>query len=432
MTDFILTNGRTLEDRTVDIEILDGSIDRIVPAGDGDPSGFDSDQQYDAAGRLVTPPLIETHTHLDSVLVGGNPRWNRSNTLEEGWRTWAAIREDITKDEIKQRARRVVEWFLSFGITRIRTHVNSSQPALTTVKALVELRAELAPVIEMQLVPFPMDSLAGDEAAQQLFESTLEMGADLVGGVPHKEPTRERAVEHINAVVDMAVANDCGLDVHSDETDDPHSRCTEVLATEVRDRGIGDRTTASHVTALHSYPNAYADKLIRLLADSEMTVVTNPITNSVLQGRYDDYPRRRGHTRIEELRAAGVPVGIGQDNIVDLFSPYGDGDPLKSAFLLAHFAHLNGYEDARALWEMLTTANAAVYGCDLESYGLEPGNEGSLVVHNMSDPFDVLRTQGPRPLVLVNGEIVAQSTRTATVSFGEEMTAVDYSRTFRE
>ncbi len=427
MKDFILTNGRTLEGTTVDIEIRDGIIDAVIPGGDGGPSRFDADQHYDAGGRLVTPPLIEPHTHLDSALIGGDPYWNRSNTLEEGWRRWTEVREELTKPEIKQRARRVIEWFVSFGITRIRTHVNSSHPDLTTVKALVELRDELT-AVDLQLVSFPMDSLAGNEAGQQIFESTLEMGVDLVGGVPHKEPTRERAIEHIDAIVDMATAYDCGLDVHIDETDDPQSRCTEVLATQVDERGIGERTTASHVTALHSYPNAYADKLIRLIADSGMSVITNPITNSVLQGRYDDYPRRRGHTRIEELRAAGVPVGIGQDNIVDLFNPYGNGDPLKGAFLLAHFAHINGYEDARTIWELLTTENAEVYGVD--SYGLEEGNEGSFVVYNQQEPFDVLRTQGPRSLVVSKGNILAQSTLNATVSLDGAPKAVDYSRSF--
>ncbi len=428
MSNFVVTSGQTLNGELVDIEIRDGIIEQIVPEGDGHTDEFDADQRYDADGRLVTPPLIEPHTHLDLTLTTGNPYWNESNTLEEGWRVWEQHREEMTKEEVKQRARKVVKWFLARGVTRVRSHinVNTSYDSFTALEALLEIREEFDDVIDLEFGAFPFDCLMTSDGQLELYEESLERGIDVAGGVPHKEHTREDGVDHVNAVLDLAEKHDRAIDLHIDETDDPQSRFTEVLASEALKRGIGDRTTASHATAMHSYSNAYADKLIRLIAESGMSVVTNPMSNAVLQGRYDDYPRRRGHTRIDELRAAGVPVAIGQDDLVDHFNNYGDGDPLSAVFVLIHYAHMDGHEDVQALWEMLIEGNAAVYGA--ENYGLEEGNEGSVVVYDGTDPFDVLRTRPVRPLVVKDGRPVARSEHAATVYVDDTERGVDFSR----
>ncbi len=429
MPEFVLTNALTLDDRMVDIEISDGTIDRVVAAGDGDPSAVEADRRYDADGRLVTPPLVEPHTHLDDTLLAGNPYWNETNTLEEGWRTTHRVRDGMDAAAYKRRATTLLQWFLANGITRVRSHVNTGPEGLEAVDALLELQETYADVIDLQLVAFPSASLYdGDETKLDRFEEALEMGADIVGGIPHKENTREKGVKHVQTIVDLAEKYDKPLDPHIDETDDPQSRFTETLASEALERGIGDRTTASHTTALHSYSNAYADKLIRLIAESGVSVITNPLSNAVLQGRYDDYPRRRGHTRIAELHDAGVTVGIGQDDVVDLFHSYGDGDPLKTAFVLVHLAHMNGQEDVGTLWQMLTTANAEIYGLEREEYGLEAGNEGSLVVYDSRSPFDALRTQSPRTLVLNSGRVVAKTERTSEVRWGGDTLQIDFDR----
>lgn len=413
MSDYILTNGITRSGRAVDIEIRDGRIDRLVDAGGGDPGDFDADQRFDAGGRLVTPPFAEVHTHLDTALTAGMPRWNKSGTLEEGWPLWVELRDDISKASIVRRAKKNVYWFAANGVTRIRTHVDTSMSNHKVVDALVELREEVADIVEIQLVGFPLDSVVLNDDKLDLMEEALDRGVDLVGGIPHKENTREDGVEHVRSLVEIADRHDAPIDFHIDETDDPNSRYTEVLANEALKRGIGSRTTASHTTAMHSYSNAYADKLIRLLAESGLSVITNPLANAVLQGRYDDYPRRRGHTRIEELRAAGVPVGMGQDDVMDAFHHYGDGDPLKTAFVLLHFAHLDGYDDVETLWNLMLEGNAEVYG--LDEYGLAEGNEGSLVVYDAPDAFNALRTQPPRSLVLRDGVPIASAERSATV-----------------
>jgi cytosine deaminase len=433
VSEFIVTDARVLgrgdsRTETRDIEIRDGVVDRIVPAGEGDPSAFESERQFDADGRLVTPPLIECHTHLYGGLTAGVPRWNQSGTLEEGWRLWDETKDDITKQDYKRRAKKVARWFVANGITRVRTHldVNSDERAETGLEAMLEVRDELEGLVDIQLVAFPMGCLyTGGEAKLDQFEAAMERGVDVVGGIPHREHIEEDGNEHVRTVLDMAETYDARADLHIDETDDPQSRYTGVLASETLKRGLGDRITASHVTALHSYSNAYADKLVRLLGESGVNVVTNPMSNAVLQGRYDDYPRRRGHTRIDALREQGVTVGIGQDDIVNHFHSYGDGDPLKAAFVLVHLAHMNGKEDSAALWDMLLHGNAAVYGVD--DYGLEPGNEGSLVVYDAVGPFDALRTQPVRPLVLRDGEPIARSSRQSTVYRDGTGQQVDFS-----
>jgi len=429
MTEFVVTNARTLDNRVVDIEIRDGTIDRVLAAGTGDLSSVDDDQRYDADGRIVTPTLVEPHTHLDDTLLAGNPYWNETNTLEEGWRTTHRVREGMDIESYKRRANTLIQWFLANGITRVRSHVNTGPEGLRAVDALLELQEAYADVVDIQLVAFPSASLYdGDETKLDRFKRALEMGVDVVGGIPHKEHTREKGVKHVQTIVDLAETYDKPLDPHIDETDDPHSRYTETLASEALERGIGDRTTASHVTAMHSYSNAYADKLIRLLAESGVSVITNPLSNAVLQGRYDDYPRRRGHTRIDELHQAGVTVGIGQDDVVDLFHSYGDGDPLKTAFVLVHLAHMNGQEDVSIIWDMLTTANARIFGIEPAAYGIKTGAEGSIVIYDSRSPFDVLRTQPPRTLVLSRGTPVARTERTTTIELNEDSIEVDFDR----
>jgi cytosine deaminase len=427
MSEYIVTDGRTLAGEAVDIEVRDGTVDRLVAAGEGDPGAFPADRRHDAAGRLVTPPLIEPHLHLDATGTAGDPRWNDSGTLAEGIDIWADYKADIAAADIVERATRTVEWYAAHGVTRVRTHADTTEPTLTTVEALLEVRDRVSDLVDLQVVAFPQDGLFTDAGHEDLFREAVEMGVDVVGAIPHNEHTREDGVRSVKLACDIAERHGLPLDLHIDETDDPGSRFTEVLASEALDRGIGARTTASHVTAMHSYNNAYADKLASLLAESGVSVVTNPPDNSVLQGSYDDYPRRRGHTRIDQLRAAGVTVGVGHDSVMDPWYHYGVADPLDAAFILVHYAHMAGRGDVPALWEMLTEANAEIFGAT--GYGLAEGNEGSLAVFDSPTPFDALRTRAPRTLVLRDGDPVARTDPTeTTVLRADEPTSVDFHR----
>ncbi|MXV62626.1 amidohydrolase family protein [Natronorubrum sp. JWXQ-INN-674] len=412
MTTWLVTDATTRDGSSVDIAIEDGAISRLEDAGSIDPSTVPDDRRYDADGRLVTPTLTEPHLHLDATLTAGEPRWNESGTLAEGIGIWGERKRSLEADDVKARAEQAIEWLAANGVTRVRTHADTTETSLTGVRALIELREDVADLVDLQVVAFPQDGVFTDESHEDLLREALEMGADVVGAIPHNEHTREDGVASVELAMDLAERYDRPVDAHIDETDDPGSRFTEVLASESIKRGIGDRVTASHTTAMHSYPNSYAAKVISLLAESDVDVVTNPPDNAVLQGRYDDYPRRRGHTRIDELRDAGVTVGLGHDSVMDPWYHYGRGDPLDAAFVLLHYAHMSGRGDVEPIWEMLTEANAEVFGVD--DYGLAAGAEGSLVVYDAPDPFNALRTQAPRTLVLKDGREIARTEPAST------------------
>lgn len=440
--DYLVTNATTLaagaeheataigpDAERVDVAVRDGRIDRVCVAGDADPGAFDDADTYDAAGRLVTPPLIEPHVHLDATLTAGDPRWNESGTLAEGIDVWAERKEALTKADVKARATEAVEWLVSHGITRVRTHADTTEATLTGVEALCELRGELSDVIDLQVVAFPQDGVFTAPEHEDLLREALEAGADVVGGIPHNEHTREDGVKDVRTAMDLAERYDAPADLHIDETDDPGSRFTEVLASETIKRDMGADVTASHATAMHSYDNAYAAKVVGLLAESGASVVTNPPDNSVLQGSYDDYPRRRGHTRIDQLREAGVPVGVGHDSVVDPWYHYGVGDQLDAAFVLLHYAQMAGRDDVDALWSMLTRENAAVFGVPESEYGLREGADGSLVVHDAASGFDALRKRAPRVRVVKSGREVARTDpATHTVVRDGEARDVTYDR----
>ncbi|MFB6197666.1 MAG: cytosine deaminase [Halobacteriaceae archaeon] len=406
MTEHLVKNASTLDGGEVDIEIRSGIIDAIVPAGQGDESDFSNDRIFDANDRLVTPPLIEPHLHLDATLTAGTPRWNQTGTLDEGIDIWGKYKKDLKYEDVQERATRCIEWLVANGVTRVRTHADTTEEDLTAVRALCDLRSDVDHLIDLQVVGFPQDGIVTDQGNEDLLRDAIDIGIDIIGGIPHNEDTREDGVQDVKIACELAGAHDMPLDLHIDETDDPGSRFTEVLASEARKRSLSG-VTASHATAMHSYPNQYAAKVIDLLKSAGVNVITNPPDNSVLQGRFDDYPRRRGHTRVDQLREAGVTVGIGHDSVMDPWYHYGIGDPLDAAFILIHYGHFSGRNDVHSIWEMLTTANAEIFGAG--NYGLKEGNDGSLAIHQASDAFNALRRRPPRRLVLRDGEPIART-----------------------
>lgn len=434
MTDYILTDAVLRNGSAVDIEIRDGRISRIAPGGEGNADTFDSDQQFDAAGRLVTPPFAEPHTHLVtantfSALLQDGYDMPEPDRFGVGWQMYNDLEERglLEPSSIVDRAAAQLDWFLAHGVTTVRTHVDTSaRHGGKLVEGLLQLRSAYEGVVDIQIAGLPLDTLTGDDANVESLRDALDSGVDVVGGIPHKEATREDGVEHVETIVDLAAEYDRPLDPHIDESDDPHSRFTGVMASEVETRSLDTKVTASHLTAMHSYPNSYADKLRGLLARNDISVITNPTTNAELQGRRDDYPRRRGHTRVDELLDAGITVGIGQDNMVDKYHPYGDCDPLGEVLFLAHFGHLTSWYDVSTLWEMVLENNAEILG--LDSYGLQPGDEGSFVVFDAPDPYNALRTRAPRRLVVREGTPVARrESGTSYVRTDDDWEAVDFS-----
>jgi cytosine deaminase len=402
MIDLILRNARVAgQDALTDLGVENG---RIVAVG-GDATAAET---IDLAGRLVTPPLVEPHIHLDAVLTVGQPRPNFSGSLFEGIAVWADRVAGLTREDVQSRVRQILRWQLACGVQHVRSHVDVCDPELTALRALVELRDEVRGLIDLQLVAFPQQGMLSFDGGRELMREAVELGADVVGGIPHYELTREDGVESVKFAMALADDYDLRVDIHCDETDDDHSRFVEVMAAETIRRGMSGRVTASHTTAMHSYNSAYAYRLIANIARAGLHMVTNPLDNAVLQGRFDTGPIRRGHTRVKQLQEAGVNVCIGHDSVMDPWYPLGYGDPLQAAFVLVHLGQMSGDGELRQLIEMITTSPAAALG--LPDYGLRPGGPADLVVFDAPSEAEALRLVAPRTLVLRGGKVVARST----------------------
>ena len=358
-------------------------------------------------GALVTPPLVEPHIHLDAVLTVGQPRPNQSGSLFEGIAIWAERVKSLTMEDVKARVRQVLRWQLANGVQYVRSHVDVCDPRLRAMRALVELREEIGDQMELQIVAFPQQGILSFEGGTELMGRAVALGADVVGGIPHFELTREMGVDSVKFAFELAAEHGLRVDIHCDETDDDHSRFVEVMAAETLRHGLEGRVTASHTTAMHSYNNAYAYRVINNIARARMHMVTNPLDNSVLQGRFDSYPIRRGHTRLKELMAAGVNVCIGHDSVMDPWYPLGYGDPLQAAFVLAHYGQMSGAEELTRLFDMITVAPARALG--VQDYGLEEGAPASLVVYDAPGELDAIRLIPRRRLVLRRGRVVART-----------------------
>jgi cytosine/creatinine deaminase len=408
MTDLLLRNARIAgQDTLTDIGVADGVITAVRNSGTAPAADEGAPEVIDLAGRLVTPPLVEPHIHLDAVLTAGHPRPNVSGSLFEGIAVWAERVAQLSYADVQQRVRQVLRWQLACGVQHVRSHVDVCDPQLRALQALVDLREEVRGLIDLQLVAFPQQGILGFDGGKELMRKAVELGADVVGGIPHYELTREDGVESVRFAMALADEHGLAVDIHCDETDDDHSRFVEVMAAETIRRGMSGRVTASHTTAMHSYNNAYAYRLISNIARAGLHMVTNPLDNAVLQGRFDTGPIRRGHTRVKQLQEAGVNVCIGHDSVMDPWYPLGYGDPLQAAFVLVHLGQMSGDSELRRLIDMITVGPAAALG--LADYGLRPGGPGDLVVFDAPSEADALRLVAPRTLVLRGGRVVARS-----------------------
>ncbi len=371
------------------------------------PDEGDAREEIDLGGALVTPALVEPHIHLDAVLTVGEPRHNQGGSLFEGIAIWAERVQSLTVEDVKRRAGEVLRWQLANGVLHVRSHVDVCDPELRALRGLVELREEIRGQLDLQIVAFPQQGIYSFENGERLMREAVRLGADVVGGIPHYELTREYGERSVRFVAELAAEHGLKVDIHCDETDDEHSRFLEVLAAETIRLGLGGRVTASHTTAMHSYNNAYAYRLIQNLRRAGLHMVTNPLDNAVLQGRFDNYPIRRGHTRVKELLAAGVNVCIGHDSVMDPWYPLGYADPLQAAFVLAHYGKMSGYQELQQLVAMITANPARALG--LADYGLHEGARADLVVFAAPSEMDAIRLVAPRRLVLRGGEIVART-----------------------
>ncbi|MCP3790337.1 cytosine deaminase [Pseudomonas fulva] len=359
----------------------------------------------DAGQNLVVPPFVEPHIHLDATLTAGQPEWNMSGTLFEGIERWAQRKQSTTHEDIKTRAKTTLNMLVDHGIQHVRTHVDVTEPGLVALKAMVEVRDEVRDHVDLQIVAFPQEGIESYPDGRALMTEAVAIGADVVGGIPHFENTREQGVSSIQFLMDLAERTGCLVDVHCDETDDPQSRFLEVLAEHARVRQMGARVTASHTVAMGSYDNAYCSKLFRLLRLSGINFVSCPTESIHLQGRFDTYPKRRGVTRVAELDRAGMNVCFGQDSIVDPWYPLGNGNILRVLEAGLHICHMLGYQDLQRCLDLITDNSARALNLG-EGYGIETGRPANLLLLSAPDDYEMVRSQGHALVSVRNGKVL--------------------------
>ncbi len=401
--------------------------EKITELSQGDVSDWQG-EELDVKGSLVSAPFIEPHIHLDTTLTAGEPEWNQSGTLFEGIQKWAQRKETLTHEDVKERAKKALKWQIAQGIQHVRTHVDVTDPTLTALKALLEVKEEMSSHVDLQLVAFPQEGILSYPSGAELMEEALKMGADVVGGIPHFEFTREYGVSSMKIAFDLAEKYDRLVDIHCDEIDDEQSRFVEVVAAEAYERGFGSKVTASHTTAMGSYNDAYAYKLFRLLKMSGINFVANPLVNIHLQGRFDTYPKRRGITRVKELLEAGMNVSFGHDDIFDPWYPLGTGNMLQVLHMGIHVSQLMGYEEIVRSFDLITDNSARTLHIE-DSYGIEAGKPASFIVLDAENEYEAIRKQAAVLYSIRNGRIIAQTSPSKTsVLLGEQREIIDYSK----
>ena len=401
--DLIIRNANLPDGRIgIDIGIKDGKIVALEVA-----LTAKAQEEIDASGYLVSPPFVDAHFHMDATLSLGLPRLNQSGTLLEGIALWGELKPHLTVEAIKERALRYCDLAVARGLLAIRSHVDICDPRLLAVDALLEVRKEVAPYLDLQLVAFPQDGYLRDTGAAKLMETALDRGVDVVGGVPHFERTMDEGKKSVEVLCRIAAERGLRVDMHCDESDDPLSRHIETLTAETVRHGLQDRVTGSHLTSMHSMDNYYVSKLLPLMAEAEMNVVSNPLINITLQGRHDTYPKRRGMTRVPELMDAGVKVAFGHDCVMDPWYSLGSADMLEVASMGLHVAQLTGVEQMKSCFRAVTEIPAAILG--LEGYGLEKGCNADLVILQAADPVEALRLKANRLFVIRRGRIISSS-----------------------
>ncbi|MGN6828555.1 amidohydrolase family protein [Paucibacter sp. M5-1] len=412
-----LPDGR----RGQDLLVRDGRIAAIAPALPA-PEGIEI---IDGQGQLLSPPFVDAHFHMDATLSYGLPRVNQSGTLLEGIALWGELKPLLTQEALVERALAYCDWAVAKGLLAIRSHVDVCDPRLLAVEALLHVRERVKPYLDLHLVAFPQDGVLRAPGALANLKRALDMGVDVVGGIPHFERTMADGAASVKLLCELAAERGLRVDMHCDESDDPLSRHVETLACETQRLGLQGRVTGSHLTSMHSMDNYYVSKLIPLMAEAGLHAVANPLINITLQGRHDTYPKRRGMTRVPELMAAGVNVGFGHDCVMDPWYGLGSGDMLEVASMGLHVAQMTSQAGMRACFDAVTVNNARILG--LDDYGLEVGRSADFVLLQAGDAVEALRLRAQRLLVVRRGQVLSRcAPAQALLSLPGRPAAVDW------
>ncbi len=418
--DLIVKNATLPDSRPgLDIAVEHGKIVAIAPAIDAEAG-----RVIDAKGYLVAPPFVDCHFHMDATLSLGLPRMNQSGTLLEGIALWGELKPLLTHEAVIERALRYCDLAVAQGLLAVRSHVDICDDRLLAVEALIEVREKVKSYLDLQLVAFPQDGYYRSPTAATNLARALDLGVDVVGGIPHFERTMADGAASVRALCEIAAKRGLRVDLHCDESDDPLSRHIEALAAETQRLGLGGRVAGSHLTSMHSMDNYYVSKLLPLMQEAGVAAIANPLINITLQGRHDTYPRRRGLTRIPEMRALGIPVALGQDCCMDPWYGLGHADMLDVANMAVHAVPMTSREAIRWSFDAVTTIPAAILG--LEGYGLAPGKNADFVILQAADPIEAVRMRAARLAVVRRGKVIAETPpRTAALSLAGRPSAVD-------
>ena len=401
-----LPDGRT----GVDLLVRDGLIAAIGEQLHA-PEGVES---IDGGGWLLSPPFVDAHFHMDATLSHGLPRVNASGTLLEGITLWGELKPLLTQEALVERALQYCDWAVAQGLLAIRSHVDVCDDRLLAVEALLHVRERVKPYIDLQLVAFPQDGLLRSPTALANLKRALDLGVDVVGGIPHFERTMAEGAESVRILCELAAERGLRVDMHCDESDDPLSRHVETLALHTQRLGLQGRVTGSHLTSMHSMDNYYVSKLLPLMREAGLHAVANPLINITLQGRHDSYPKRRGMTRVPELLAAGINVGFGHDCVMDPWYSLGSGDMLEVASMGLHVAQMTSQAGMRACFDAVTVNNARILGLDgPDGYGLAAGQRADFVLLQARSPVEALRLRARRLLVVRGGRVLARAPASA-------------------
>ena len=404
MFDFLVKNAALPDGRKgIDIACKDGLITTV-----GKNISVESKETIDASGCLLAPPFIDPHFHMDATLSLGTPRLNKSGTLLEGISLWGELKSVQTVDDVIARSLKYCDLAVSMGIGAIRTHVDTCDDELKGVQALLEVKNQVKDYLELQLVAFPQDGLYRDPSALENTIRALDMGVDIVGGIPHFERTMSEGARSITTLCQIAAERGLLVDMHCDETDDPMSRHIETLAYETQRLGLQGRVAGSHLTSMHSMDNYYVSKLIPLIVESGVHVLPNPLINIMLQGRHDSYPKRRGQTRVRELRDSGALIGFGSDCVMDPWYSLGKADMLDVAFMGLHVGQLSSREDMAWCFDAITSNSATIM--HLEDYGISVGSKANFNLLQAKDSIEAIRLRAHRLAVIRNGKLIARNT----------------------
>lgn len=401
----LIVRNTTLPDGRTGIDVL-ADAGRIKALGTNLPVP-EGAEVVDARGLLLSPPFVDAHFHMDATLSHGLPRVNASGTLLEGIALWGELKAQLTQEALVERALQYCDWAVAKGLLAIRSHVDVCDDRLLAVEALLHVKQVVAPWLDLQLVAFPQDGLLRSPGALANLKRALDMGVDVVGGIPHFERTMTDGAESVKLLCELAAERGLRVDMHCDESDDPQSRHIETLAFHTRRLGLHGRVTGSHLTSMHSMDNYYVSKLLPLMREAQVHAIANPLINITLQGRHDTYPKRRGMTRVPELMAAGINVAFGHDCVMDPWYPLGAADMLEVAQMGLHVAQMTSTAQMRACFDAVTVNGALILG--LADYGLEVGNWADFVLLQAHDPVEAIRLRASRLMVVRRGQVVART-----------------------